>query len=113
MRTIAPPPEQPRGGSDRAAVEPEIGAYRDGLRIRLMPRRAAAFTASRRPAADMQQSTSADPSAEAGRVGEVERRDAVRLPPRIIRIPYAPQRRSGRMMRTRDGPPARRCRFRS
>jgi hypothetical protein len=81
--------EQPRGGSARGAVEPEIGAY---------PRRAYPVDADRaepspvrRTADDARPSTSADRSVEASRAREVDRDETVHLPPRIIRIPFTPQ----------------------
>lgn len=80
--------EQPRGGADRGAVEPEIGAY---------PRPAHPVDVDRdepsplrRLVADARSSTSADPSPDTRRAREVDR-DDVHLPPRIVRIPFTPQ----------------------
>jgi hypothetical protein len=81
--------DQPRGGSDRGAVEPAIGAY---------PRRAHPVDADRaepapvrRTADDTRPSSSADQSLDASRAREVDGDDTVHLPPRIIRIPFTPQ----------------------
>lgn len=80
--------DQPRGGWDRAAREPEIGASPTpaypGDADRAEP------SLVRRPAADARPSTSADPSVEAGRAREADR-EARHLPPHIIRIPFTPQ----------------------
>lgn len=89
--------EQPRGGSDRVAMQPEIGAYprpaypMDADRADVPPPPVRRDTPEVRPPASADRS--AAQSVEAGGEREVDRRevDAVQLPPRIIRIPYTPQ----------------------